>query len=136
MSTEAIPELDAKGLRRFALTTGAIVAVLFGALLPWVFGFRYPVWPWVVLLVLGVWGIAAPATMRPVYIGWMRFGLVLNKITTPLIMGTFFYVVIFPVGLAMRTLGKDPMRRRFDSTAESYRIASAKSPKDNFERPF
>ena len=47
-----IPELDAAGLRRFALVTGAILAVLFGVLLPWLFGFGFPLWPWIVAGVL------------------------------------------------------------------------------------
>jgi hypothetical protein len=37
MTMHSIPELDARGLRQFALTTGGIVAGLFGLLLPWLF---------------------------------------------------------------------------------------------------
>jgi hypothetical protein len=43
-----IPELDKAGLRRFGLTTGIIVAVLFGIVLPWVFNLGWPTWPWMV----------------------------------------------------------------------------------------
>ena len=45
---EPIKELDAKGLREFALVVGGTVAVLFGIVLPWLFGFGFPRWPWVV----------------------------------------------------------------------------------------
>jgi hypothetical protein len=72
MHDKDIPELDARGLRKFGLTTGAIVAVLFGALIPWAFGLHYPKWPWVLAGVLGLWALAAPATLHPVYLGWMR----------------------------------------------------------------
>ena len=37
MATHEIPELDREGLRQFGLTTGGIVAVLFGVVLPWLF---------------------------------------------------------------------------------------------------
>ena len=49
---------------------------------------------------------------------------------------TTFYIAIVPTGLAMRALGKDPMRRRFDPEAESYLIPSEAPPKDRLERPF
>ena len=44
--TAPIPELDHAGLRRFGLTTGALIAGIFGLLLPWLFDARYPAWPW------------------------------------------------------------------------------------------
>ncbi len=131
-----IPDLDRSGLRRFGVTTGAIVGVLFGAILPWSFGLNYPLWPWGVFLALGSWGLLHPASLGPVYRGWMRFGLVISRVTTPLIMGTVFYVVVVPFGLAMRLFGKDPMRRKLDANATSYRVASARSSRENLERPF
>ncbi len=76
MTTAAhpIPELDRKGLREFGLTTGAIIAALFGALFPWLLERAFPLWPWIILLVLGGWALVAPASLRPVYRLWMRFG--------------------------------------------------------------
>jgi len=131
-----IPELDQKGLREFALVTGGIVAVLFGLVLPWLIGLNYPVWPWGVGGGLVAWGLVAPATLRPVYRIWMRFGLILNRITTPLILGVVFYLLIAPVGLAMRLLRRDPMARRLDDETTSFRVASRKAPKQNMEKPF
>ena len=135
-ATDKIPELDAKGLREFALTTGAIVAGLFGLFFPWLLARPFPRWPWVIFAVLAVWGLAAPATLRPVYRGWMRFGLALSKVTTPLIMGLVFFVVIAPMGLIMRALGKDYLRRRLQPGAQTYRVPSSKAGRENFERPF
>ena len=138
MSTElhSIPELDRKGLREFGLVTGGIVAVLFGLVFPWLFERALPIWPWVVFGVLGVWALVAPDSLRSVYRVWMRFGLLLSKVTTPLIMGVLFFVVIAPVGLIMRLARSDPMRRRLDRNSASYRIASPKPPRENLEKPF
>ncbi|WP_206054773.1 SxtJ family membrane protein [Nitrosococcus wardiae] len=131
-----IPELDARGLRNFALLTGAIIIVLVGLFFPWVFGFKIPVWPWVLASVLAAWGLVAPATLRPVYRGWMKFGQLLSKITTPLVLGIVFYLVIFPIGFVMRMFGRDPMIGRINTVVRTYRIPSAKPPKENIERPF
>jgi hypothetical protein len=131
-----IPELDAKGLRQFALSTGAIIAALFGLLLPWLLDLGWPLWPWVLAAVLGIWGLAAPASLRPVYRGWMRFGQFMSKITTPLILGLVFFLVFMPVGLVMRLAKHDPMRRRLDATADSYRVPSRPAARDAVERPY
>jgi len=133
----AIPELDSKGYREFGLVTGAIVAGLFGLFFPRLLDGAFPLWPWIVFGVLGAWGLIAPMTLRPVYNIWMKFGLFMGTyIMTPLIMFIVFYGLFMPMGLVMRLFGKDGMARKLDSTAQSYRIVSAKAPAKNLERPF
>ena len=131
-----IAPIDRKGLREFGLLTGAIVAVLFGLFFPWLLEASIPLWPWIIAAVLGGWGLIAPESLRPVYGGWMKFGLLLSKITTPIILGTVFYLMVLPTGLLMRLFRKDPMARKFEKDADSYRIASHEVPKENVERPF
>ena len=36
--------------------------------------------------VLGGWALVAPQSLRPVYRAWMRLGLLLNKVTSPIVM--------------------------------------------------
>ena len=131
-----IPELDRKGLRSFGLTTGVIIAGLFGLFIPWLFDLAFPIWPWFIFGILGIWALIAPVTLNPVYRNWMRFGLLLNKITTPVIMGAVFFLVIMPFGFVLRLLGKDSLRRSYDESATSYRIESTKPNKENLENPF
>lgn len=131
-----IPELDAKGLRNFGISTGAIIAGLFGLFLPWLFEHSLPRWPWIIFAVLAVWGLAAPTTLKPVYRGWMRLGLMISRITTPLVLGIVFYLVIMPFGIVHRFVAKDPMARKFDENAESYRVPSEQQSSDNLENPY
>jgi hypothetical protein len=131
-----IPKLDRQGLRKFGLVTGAIVAGVFGLMLPWLFGFRFPLWPWIVFGVLGSWALIAPTTLGPVYRGWMRFGLVLNWINTRIILGLVYYLMVIPTGVIMRLLGKDPMVRAVDKDVKSYRVPSRKLPREHMEKPF
>lgn len=131
-----IPELDGAGLRSFALTTGGIVAVLFGLAIPWVFGFAYPLWPWILAGILGAWGMVAPATLRPLYRGWMRFGLVMNRIMTPLVLGIVYYLIITPTATVMRLRGRDPLARRLDANLPSYRLTSERKPVEKMEKPY
>lgn len=134
--THTIPELDRKGLRHFGLLTGGIVAVLFGLFFPWVLERSWPLWPWVLFGVLGGVGLIAPLALKPVYKLWMRLGLLLNRITTPLILGIVFYLVISPIGLVRRLKRNDAMARDFDAKAPSYRVPSPEKPTNTLERPF
>jgi len=137
MSTEhKIPELDRKGLREFGLVTGAIIGVIFGLFFPWLLERPSPRWPWVIFGVLALLGLAAPTALRPVYYWWMRFGLLMSRITTPLIMGIVFYLVVTPMGLVMRLAGKDYMARRLRDGATTYRIESTATPPKRLEKPF
>jgi Saxitoxin biosynthesis operon protein SxtJ len=135
-ATHFIPELDRKGLRDFGLVTGAIVAVLFGLFFPWLLERPWPRWPWVLFGVLGGLGLVAPLALRPVYHVWMRFGLLLSRVTTPLILGIVFYLVISPLGLLRRLGRHDAMARSFDAKAGSYRVPSREKPSNHLERPF
>jgi hypothetical protein len=135
MTEHVIPELDRKGLREFGLVTGAIVAVLFGLFFPWLLERSLPLWPWIIFGVLAFFGLVAPMALNPVYKTWMRFGLIMSKIMTPLIMGIVFYIVITPAGFLMKIFAKDPLARTFDDT-DSYRVPSKKAPVENLEKPY
>ncbi len=63
-----------------------------------------------------------PALLAPLNRLWVRFGLLLNKIISPLVMGLLFYGVMTPYAYILRWLGKDLLRLRFDRAAESYWI--------------
>jgi hypothetical protein len=131
-----IPDLDRKGLREFGLLMGGIIAGLFGLLLPWLLEHPLPAWPWPIAGTLALWALLSPDTMRPLYRLWIRFGLLLNRLTTPLILGVLFFVVITPVALVMRIAGRDSMARRLDEHARSYRVPSRKTPRESVERHY
>ena len=135
-NTHTIPELDRKGLREFGLVTGGIVAVLFGLFFPWLLDRPIPLWPWIIFGVLGIMGLAVPMALGPVYRTWMKFGLLMSRIMTPLIMGIVFFLTVTPMALLMRLLGKDYMARRLDRSATSYRVESHANPPKRLEKPF
>ena len=47
-----------------------------------------------------------------------------------------FYLLFFPVSVVMRALGYDPMARRLDRNADSYRVTSRPRDKEHLQRPF
>ena len=77
------------------------------------------------LIVAGLFLLAAlvrPAVLAPLNRAWTKFGLLLHRITNPLIMGLVFFGAVTPTALIMRALGKDLLHRRIDPSAKSYWI--------------
>lgn len=66
--------------------------------------------------------LVAPHILRLFNILWFRFGLLIHRVVSPLIMGLMFYAVITPTGLLMRLFGKRPLNLAFDPRAETYWI--------------
>ena len=66
---------------------------------------------------------------------WMKFGLFLGSIIAPLVMGIVYFMVVTPVGLIMRSLGKDLLRIKKNKSASTYWIAREKQ-NDTMKRQF
>ncbi|CAN5207044.1 hypothetical protein BH23GEM4_BH23GEM4_19340 [soil metagenome] len=94
--------------RRFAFTVGAAFLVLAGVL--W---WRDREALAMVLASLGVLlllaGLVVPRHLRPVYRAWMALGHALSRVTTPVVMGAIYFLVLTPMGLLMRALGRNPL---------------------------
>lgn len=130
------PEPDKPTLRQFGLILALILSVIFGAVPLWWLG-KPPLQP--VLIAAGVlllWSLLLPKTLKPLHKLWMAIGEVLGWTNTRIILGIVFVALFFPVGLALKLLGKDPMRRRLDAKATSYRNPSLQQPREQLERPY
>jgi predicted membrane metal-binding protein len=69
----------------------------------------------------------AAALLRPQVLGplnwlWFKFGILLSKVTTPIVMGLLFVVAVVPTALVMRLRRKDLLNLRFQPEARSYWI--------------
>jgi hypothetical protein len=56
------------------------------------------------LLILA--GLVAPTQLGPVEHAWFRLAHAISKVTTPIIMGILYFMVLTPVGLVMRLMGR------------------------------
>ncbi len=64
----------------------------------------------------------APAVLATPNRLWLKFGLLLGKIVSPIALGILFYLILAPVGFLVRLSGKDPLRLKLDPKAGSYWI--------------
>jgi len=131
-----IPELDSRELRQFGLTLAAVLAVVFGIMIPWLSGHSHPWWPWVLGGGLVAWSLLGASSLRPLYRAWMRVALVINAIITRLILGIVYYLIVLPIGLVFRIRGRDPLARRWDAGATTYRVVRSKPRQNHMNNPF
>lgn len=127
---------DRGELRKFSFIMGILVPGIFGLLLPWIITAAIPYWPWIIGVGFIASGIIFPDILKPVYIIWMRFGILMSRIMNPLILGLVFFVIFVPVACFMRLINRDPLCRRFDTMAETYRIPRSSIKKQSMENPF
>ncbi len=97
--------------RKFALTVGTAFLVLGGiawwrdhALMSRILGGLGTAF-WVA-------GLTVPALLGPVQRFWMGLAHVLSRITTPIILGVVYFLVMMPIGTLMRLLGRNPVKHR------------------------
>ena len=81
-----------------------------------------------VAVAISLVGLLSPAFMRRVWIGMMVGLSPLGWVMSHLILGVIYYLVVTPIGLALRAAGRDPLHRRFDRDAKSYWIVRARKP--------
>ncbi len=80
-------------------------------------------WAWGWLAAAGLTALvtlARPSLLAPCNRAWMRLGLALNKVVSPVVLGIMYGLLVVPVGLARRLAGKESMPRRFDPDLPSY----------------
>ena len=76
---------------------------------------------WALGLALGclVLALAWPAMLALPNRLWTKLGLLLHRLTSPVLLAVLFFGMIAPMGLLMRLLGKRPLNLPFDSSLSS-----------------
>jgi uncharacterized membrane protein HdeD (DUF308 family) len=124
-----------KDLRQFGLLVGGVFAVI--GLWPLVFrGESLRLWAMILGSLLIVLGAVAPQSLKQVHRGWMKVGHVLGTINTRIILGIIYYLLITPMGLVMRLMGKDPMHRVLTQGTDTYRVLRAPRPRHHMRNQF
>ena len=58
--------------------------------------------------------------LAPLKHAWMKFGELLNRVVSPVVMAVIFFGVFTPVALIMRAMGRDALYRRYEPALPSY----------------
>ncbi len=124
-----------KELRQFGLVVGGVFSVI--GLWPVVFrGESLRLWAMILGSLLIVLGAIVPQCLKQVYRGWMKIGHVLGSINTRIILGIVYYLLVTPMGIIMRLMGKDPMHRALGENVDTYRVVRAVRPRRHMRNQF
>ena len=106
--------------RAFGLVFAGVFLVIAG--MPMFHGGALRWWSVGVAAAFALIALVKPALLAGLNRLWMKLGILLGKVVSPIALGILFYIVITPIGLMIRLTGKDPLRLKFDPDAESYWI--------------
>jgi len=79
------------------------------------------IWSLILSLVFLILGLLNSKILYPLNKIWFKFGLLLGKLVSPLIMAIIFFLVVTPIGILMRILNKDLLNLKFNKS-KSYWI--------------
>ena len=83
-------------------------------------------------------GFILPILLKPFYMVWMIFATILGWFMTRLILSLLFYIIITPIGLFLKILGKDLLDLKEQENKKSYwTIRNSEMEKNqNYEKQF
>ena len=110
------------------------IVFLLIALYPLISGGELRLWSFITSVIFLILGILNSIVLTPLNKLWFKFGIFLGKIVSPIIMGIIFFLVVTPIGLLMRFIGKDVLNLKFNSH-KSYWVEK-KGPKSKMKNQF
>ena len=92
------------------------------------------IWSLSISLVFLILGLINSFVLTPLNKLWFKFGILLGKVVSPLVMGLIFFFVVTPIALIMRMLKKDILNLKL-SEKNSYWIEK-NEPKSKMKNQF
>ena len=91
-------------------------------------------WTLFLSIIFLVLGLMNSKVLTPLNKIWFKFGLILGKIVSPIIMSIVFFIVVTPISFIMRILGKDLLNLKYNNN-KSYWIKKS-DPKSKMKNQF
>ena len=93
------------------------------------------IWSLIISFVFFVLGLNNSKLLTPLNKLWFKFGILLGKIVSPLLMGIIFFLVVTPIGLLMKIFKKDLLNLTFNNKKKTYWIEKTE-PKSKMKNQF
>ena len=136
MSGDQRQHIEIKELKKFGLIISIALFVVFGVIYTSLIENTYSKWLLIFTITPWLWSLTWPETLRVPYRIWIEVGNGLAWVNNRIILGIIFFIILFPVGLLLRLLGKDALERNFQKEKNSYRLICQKRNKNQLEKPY
>ena len=80
------------------------------------------IWLVIISLIFLTLGMMKSKLLTPLNQLWFKFGMILGAIAAPIVMGVVFFLVVTPIGIVMRLMGKDLLNKKNDKKKKTYWI--------------
>ena len=114
--------------RNFGIVMAIAISII--TLIRWAIRGDLATWPFYLAGAFLILGLVVPIALKPIFIVWMKFALVLNWIVTRVLLSIVFYLMIVPMRGLVAIFGDDPLKRRFESDADTYWEEPDEQPED------
>ena len=99
---------------------GIVFAAFFSIISFWPMlnGSEIRIWSLIIAVIFFILGLINSKILTPLNRLWFKFGLMLGKIVSPIVLGIVFFLVVTPTGIIMRLIGKDLLnlkRKNYES---------------------
>jgi hypothetical protein len=125
-----------RALRRFGLAVGGVLLALAG----WLLWRGRPPAAWLAAglpgALLAALGLLAPAALRGSHRAWMALALALGWVTSRLVLLLIFSLLLTPLALVARLVGKRFLAMRPDRAASSYWVARPPDRRDDYTKMY
>ena len=106
-------EIKISSNRSFGIVFFVVFLII--ALYPLIYSGELRIWSVIISFIFLTLGLLNSKILNPLNKLWFKFGIFLGKIISPLIMVIIFFLVVTPIGLVMRMLGKDVLNLKFNN---------------------
>jgi len=79
-------------------------------------------WSLALSIIFLILGVLNSKLLTPLNKLWFKFGIFLGFIVSPIVMGIVYFLVVTPIGLFMRLLGKDLLKKDKVKNVSTYWI--------------
>ena len=104
------------------------------AIYPIIYDDSLRVWSLIISFIFLILGLINSKILAPLNKIWFKFGLLLGRIVSPVIMGIIFFLVVTPIALIMKIIGKDLLNLKFNK-GKTYWIEK-NGPKSSMKNQF
>ena len=103
---------------------GLVFFIVFLIVSIWPLTYDEPVriWSAIISSVFLILGLMNSKLLTPLNKLWFKFGMILGAIVSPVVMGVVFFLVVTPIGLIMKIMGKDLLNKKYDKKKRTYWI--------------
>ena len=94
---------------------GVLFCIVFAIIAVWpiMYDGSLRIWPIPISFIFLVLGLLNSKLLSPLNLVWVKFGELLGRIIAPIVMAIIYFVIVTPIGLFMRLIGKDLLNIKF-----------------------